>query len=291
MTDSIYSRQSFLGENSEQTFSDCRAAIIGLGGGGSHIAQQLAHLGVGCFYLIDPDRLSLTNLNRTVGATLKSVLSERYKVLVLSKLIRRINPKARVFTYPDKWEKVGHILRTCDVIFGCVDTYSVRNELEGLSRRYLIPYIDIGMDVHTIDEKFQISGQMILSMPGEPCMKCLGFITDNRLKKEAADYGAAGGKPQVIWPNGILASLAIGTFVKLFSPWFETDVKNLLYLEYDGNAQITKPSNHLLYYEQLKCLHYPAGRNLGDPFWQPVKRANNTITVFLNFLKRMFRAK
>ena len=61
-------RQSFLGANSEEAFSKCHAAIIGLGGGGSHIAQQLAHLGVGNFVLFDPDHVEKTNLNRLVGS-------------------------------------------------------------------------------------------------------------------------------------------------------------------------------------------------------------------------------
>ena len=65
------------------------------------------------------------------------------------------------------------------------------------------------MDVHDCKEKgFLISGQVILSMPGHPCMRCCGFITDERLKQEAERYGAAGARPQVVWPNGVLASTA-----------------------------------------------------------------------------------
>jgi len=66
-------RQSFLGANSDKVFSQCRVGVIGLGGGGSHIAQQLAHLGVSNFVLVDPDHVEETNLNRLVGATKKDV--------------------------------------------------------------------------------------------------------------------------------------------------------------------------------------------------------------------------
>ena len=52
-----FSRQSFLGQDSELILANTRAAIVGAGGGGSHIAQQLAHLGVGHIRLIDPQEI------------------------------------------------------------------------------------------------------------------------------------------------------------------------------------------------------------------------------------------
>ena len=83
----------------------------------------------------------------------------------------------------------------------------------------MTPYIDIGMDVHDLGNQFAISGRVILSMPGELCMKCRGFLRDDLLAREAENYGAAGSKPRVIWPNGVLASLAVGVFVELVTPW------------------------------------------------------------------------
>ena len=68
-----FSRQSFLGAQSERKLAETRVAIVGLGGGGSHIAQQLAHVGVGHFRLIDPDCMEASNLNRLVGATQSDV--------------------------------------------------------------------------------------------------------------------------------------------------------------------------------------------------------------------------
>ena len=67
-----FSRQSFLGPEAEQILADARVTIAGLGGGGSHIVQQLAHLGVGHFRLIDPQEIDASNLNRLVGATART---------------------------------------------------------------------------------------------------------------------------------------------------------------------------------------------------------------------------
>ena len=63
-------RQSFLGATSEQKLAGLTMGLVGLGGGGSHVAQQLAHLGIGRFVLVDPDVVEETNLNRLVGGTL-----------------------------------------------------------------------------------------------------------------------------------------------------------------------------------------------------------------------------
>ena len=85
-------------------------------------------------------------------------------------------------------------------IFGCVDSYRERDELERFTRRFLIPYIDIGMDVHGAEGKFSISGQAVLSSPGGACLWCLGILTQERITREAGTYGKAGSRPQVSTP-------------------------------------------------------------------------------------------
>jgi molybdopterin/thiamine biosynthesis adenylyltransferase len=258
-------RQSFLGPDSADILDVCCAAIIGLGGGGSHINQQLAHLGVGNPAIVDPDKVEETNLNRLVGATEEDVALERSKVFAAERLIRAVNPWAHVISHKDNWQDHADELRSCDIIFGCVDSFIEREQLETFARRHLIPYIDIGMDVHRVEGSFSISGQVAVSMPGGPCLRCLGIITDERLKQEAQRYNAAGGKPQVVWPNGLLASAAVGMFVKLFTPW-EKEIKFPILLEYDGDAQTLMPSNKLKYLSG-HCPHFEGLHNVGDPFF------------------------
>lgn len=57
-------RQNFLGIDSDAILARTRVAIIGLGGGGSHVVQQLAHIGIGHFVIVDDDEISDSNLNR-----------------------------------------------------------------------------------------------------------------------------------------------------------------------------------------------------------------------------------
>jgi len=51
---------------------------------------------------------------------------------------------------------------------------------------------------------------MIMTLPGRPCMRCLGFLTQQCLEREENNYGDADINPQVVWTNGTLASLAVG---------------------------------------------------------------------------------
>lgn len=268
MTDKLnLKRQSFLGKDSENVLGRIRTALVGLGGGGSHIAQQLAHIGVGSFLPIDPDCMEDTNLNRLVGGTMEDVELGTPKVDIAERVIKAVNPAAEVNKHQANWTEVTAELRDVDAIFACVDTISCRNELEAFARRFLIPLIDIGMDVHELNGEYSISGQAMLSMPGKPCMRCLGLITDEALAKEAARYGAAGEKPQVVWPNGTLASIAVGFFMKLVTPW-ETHKDTPLLLEYDGDLQTVTPSNKLAYLP-AHCKHFDSLADLGDPFWTP----------------------
>lgn len=263
-----HSRQSFLGPCSEEALLQAYAAIAGLGGGGSHIAQQLAHVGVGNFLLLDDDHAEESNLNRLVGATYDDVVNETPKVDIARRLILGINPRANVLCFKSKWQEKAELLREVDVVFGCVDTLAGRRDLESAARRYLIPYIDIGMDVHRIADFHSISGQVVLSMPGRPCLRCMGILSETALASEASRYGSAGGKPQVVWPNGVLASTAVGIFMRLMSPWCDHH-EETIYLEHEGDTGLVAASHRLSVIKDMKCEHYSGDSDIGDPFWSP----------------------
>jgi len=258
-------RQSFLGADSDYTFSRVVVAIVGLCGGGSHIAPLLAHIGVTNFRLFDPDHVDCSNLHRMLGSTLADAATRRLKTDVIREQILHINPSATVEPIAKKWQEEHARLRDCIAVFGCVDSFEQRSELEAYCRRFLIPYIDIGMDVEKLSEgHYSISGQVILSLPGYPCMWCMGFLNKTRIAQEQARYGDAGDRPQVIWPNGVLASTAVGKFVGLVSPW-QKPQELVLFTEYDGNRHLTHPSRTLDHLASTQCHHYPLC-DTGDPF-------------------------
>jgi len=258
-------RQSFLGADSDAVLMGLTIGLVGLGGGNSHVVQQLAHLGVGGYVLVDDDIITLTNLNRLVGGTVEDILAETPKVKISERVIRAVNPKARISSHLAKWQMVGDELKGCDLIIGGVDNLRAKDELEAFCRRFMIPYIDMGMDVHRLGgaDEYLVAGQVVLSSPGEPCLRCLGVITDEGLEAEAKRYGEAGSKPQVVWPNGVLASTAVGLLVQMVTPWHRSPVRSA-YLTYDANLGIVTPSDRLRRREGKPCTHYPP-RAVGDP--------------------------
>lgn len=264
-----FSRQSFLGDRSQELIETARVGIAGLGGGGSHLVQQLAHLGFRDFVIYDADTIDDTNLNRLIGATEQDVRDGRKKTFIAERLIKGIRESAKILAIPKRWQNDPLALRSCDVVFGSVDTFLGRHELEVMSRRYLIPFIDIGMDVHhVLPQPPRMAGQVILSLPGEPCMHCLWFLNEAKLGAEAAKYGDTGGVPQVVWGNGLLASAAIGLWLDLLTGW--TDPRDrVTYLFYDGNRGELTP--HPLFELAIgtPCPHYPLSE-AGDPILKPI---------------------
>jgi molybdopterin-synthase adenylyltransferase len=263
---SRFQRQSFLGRDSDAHLNATTIGVVGLGGGGSPMAQQFAYLGIGEQLHVDPDHITDTNTNRLIGGTARDVQNAALKIVISERVVMSIQPNACVRSIPDEWKNATEQLKRCDIIMGAVDKLIEREQLERFARRHLIPYIDIGMDVHHLGEHGHlISGQVILSSPGFPCLRCCGFITDELLEREAARYGAAGDRPQVVWPNGVLASTAVGLAVQLITPWFRNPPP-FTYLEYDGNRGTVSISAHVAALSGKACPHHPK-EETGDPLF------------------------
>ena len=119
---------------------------------------------------------------------------------------------------------------------------------------------------------YHISGQAALSIPGGACLWCMGVLREQLLAEEAADYGNAGIRQQVVWPNGVLASSAVGLFMSLILPWAPKLMPVLL--EYDGNRGTVVPSVKLEYLPNT-CVHFAGETDLGDPFWKISKESSH----------------
>jgi len=262
-----FDRQSFLGPDSDMIFASLRVGIVGLGGGGSHMAQQLAHLGIKNFVLCDYDIISETNLNRTVSATQADVRRKKLKTAIVERTIRALHDNPDVVTI-ERWETGEEQLMRCDIVVGCVDTFGGRRDLEAFCRRHLIPYVDVGMDVQQLGEQdYEIIGQLILSMPGKACMHCMNFLTDEVLAEEARRYGAAGGRPQVVWSNGVLCSAAVGIIADLATGWSRIG-RDSICLNFRG-SNLSLSDDPRLRYLLGPCPHYPLSE-AGDPNWAPL---------------------
>jgi hypothetical protein len=256
-------RQSFLGEQSDEVLADTTIGIVGASGGGTPIAQAAAHIGFGTTHLFDPDFAEEHHRHRLIGISSAAVKHKWKKVRVAQRLMSRVHPEGCVVPHACNWQEAHEVLRSCDIVFSCVDGYLVRDELERYLRRFHVPLIDIGMDVTRHESGYTIYGQAILSLPGRHCMRCFGLIRDELLQEEAGRYGDAGARAQVIWPNAALASTAIGMAMGLLLPWHSA-LAIAPYLVYDGNRLEIAPSPRLKHLQDLSCRHYDGSQRTGD---------------------------
>ena len=86
--------QLLLGKEGMSDLAAAKVAIFGIGGVGGYVAEALARSGIGSFVLVDDDKVCLTNINRQIIATRKTV--GKYKADVMKERILDINPDAQV---------------------------------------------------------------------------------------------------------------------------------------------------------------------------------------------------
>ena len=131
-----------LGSGSTAVLAGKKAAVFGIGGVGSYVAEALARSGIGHLLLVDDDIVCLSNLNRQLVA-LHSTIGMP-KVSVMRDRILDINPEATVdarkcFYGPETAEQVD--LSGCSYIIDCIDTVSSKLMLVERAARLGIPII------------------------------------------------------------------------------------------------------------------------------------------------------
>lgn len=220
------------GHQGQERIEKTRVGIIGLGGLGSHVTQQLAYLGTRVFRLIDSDTVDESNLNRLIGATPEDAEAGRAKVAVAERLIGSLTRDADVEQLPESFicDEGVALIRRCDFVFGCVDSDSARLVLNEVCQAFGIPYLDIATDVSRPEGEglLRFGGRVVYSSDGELCLVCkealdlravrLGLASEGQRREEEDIYGVPRGElggsgPAVVSLNGVLASVAVTEFM------------------------------------------------------------------------------
>ena len=130
-----------IGKEGVEKLNNAKVAIFGLGGVGSFVLEGLVRAGIGNFVLIDDDKICLTNLNRQILATRKTV--GQAKVEVAKQRILDINPNANVEIYQEFFmpETEGILDNSIDYIVDCIDTVTAKIELVVRAEKLNIPII------------------------------------------------------------------------------------------------------------------------------------------------------
>ena len=129
--------------------TDARVAVVGVGGLGSHVVQQLAFLGVRAIAPIDAKELALTNRNRLVGMSEDDPIPGTRKVDIAERTAKTIDGSIVVDKVFDSFvSKRGFdVLIGADYVFGCLDSEGARLVLTELSAAYAEPYVDVSSDI------------------------------------------------------------------------------------------------------------------------------------------------
>jgi proteasome lid subunit RPN8/RPN11 len=217
------------GTNIQASLGDLRVAVIGSGGTGSAVAEQLVRLGVRRLSLVDVDTLSASNVTRVYGSTPEDV--GRPKVEILRDHLHRIAPdlicdinRSMITTEP-----AARQLTKCDLIFGCTDDNAGRLVLSRLATYMLTPVIDVGVLLSSDGESrlTGIDGRVTVLTPGTACLVCRGRIDlaraaselmtpEERRRLESEGYAPAlgGAEPAVVAFTTAVAAAAVNEFLE-----------------------------------------------------------------------------
>lgn len=220
-----YDRQvKAFGAAGQRVLAGMNVGIVGLGGTGSIVAQELALLGVSKFALIDPDNLEKSNANRVVGVTAASVGAPKVEVARAHILER--NPVAEVQALQENVLRraATELALSCDFLFCCTDSHGSRALLNQVAYQYLVPCIDMGVALDAaLGDVTRIAGRVQLLAPGLACLACLGVLDSESVRldflsdaqREREPYFLSGGvsQPAVVSLNATIASLGVTMFL------------------------------------------------------------------------------
>ena len=147
MTAEQFSRtELLLGEEAMEILKNARVAVFGIGGVGGYVTEALARSGVGALDLTDKDRVCLSNLNRQIIATHKSI--GKYKTEVMRERILDINPEAEVRTHE------------------CFYLPETKGEFDFSSYSYVVDAVDTVTAKLSLAEEAKAAGVPIISSMG-----------------------------------------------------------------------------------------------------------------------------
>jgi hypothetical protein len=186
-----FDRQVLLfGTSGQARLRSLHVGVLGAGGGGSILIEQLAHLGVGQITAVDPDIVKRHNLSRIIGANERDARKKRKKVHVARNHAQRIDPDIR-FNAIDGNVSHAHVaeqLLDCDYLLLATDTATARLVANGIAQSFLIPLIQIGakVELRADGDIEQIYTAVRPVLPRHGCLSCAGLIDPILLQREAA---------------------------------------------------------------------------------------------------------
>jgi hypothetical protein len=213
----------------QQALGALRVGIVGCGGTGSAVAEQLVRLGVRNLVLFDSDILSASNVTRVYGSSASDV--GRAKVDTLADHLERIALDTRCESVKSMITMIPAARRlcNCDIVFGCTDDNAGRLVLSRFSTYMLTPVIDSGvlLTSDAAGSLLGIDGRVTTLVPGQACLVCRGRIDlaragaelltpDERQRREDEGYAPGLGRtePAVVTFTTVVAATAVSELLE-----------------------------------------------------------------------------
>ncbi len=239
----------FFGKQGQDRLAAASVAVVGVGGLGTHVVQQLALLGIGRLALVDQGELKESSRNRYIGALHDDVPGSP-KVSIGARLVHGINPQIEVEVIHDQLvsQAAFEVIKGCDYVFGCLDNDAARLVLNELCLAYTKPYLDLASDIPTGEAQY--GGRICAVWDDAGCLVCYGEIdatavnlatmTEEQRQDREAIYGVPAealgeAGPSVVSINGVVASLAVTEFMLAATGMKERPRK---FLKYQGHRGI-----------------------------------------------------
>ena len=222
-------QMALFGGEGQKKIGASRVAVVGVGGLGTHVVQQLALLGVGGLILIDSEELDPTNGNRYVTMRHDDSCPGTPKVDVGERSVKLIDPGIHVDKVQDSLvsEEAFAGVIGADCVFGCLDSEGARLILNELCAAYSRPYLDLASDVIPGDPP-AYGGRVCVTWNGDGCLICYDLLDVAEAQADLAgpearrDHDAIYGihrdalgrsGPSVVSINGVVASAAVTEFM------------------------------------------------------------------------------
>lgn len=217
----IFSRNiGALTESQQRLLKAKKVAVVGCGGLGGHVIEQLVRLGTGCLHCFDPDVFTLSNCNRQLNATSNSLGKNKARMAV--ERSAAIHPHSLVVAFPADFRSCRQEAAfAVDVVVDCLDSIQSRRDLAGLCGKRNLPLVHGAVNGWC--------GQVGVMLPG-------GDLIDRLYRPlKSEDIGAP---PVLSCTVALIASLQVAEVIKLLlglptelaNSWLHVDLKYMEFL-------------------------------------------------------------
>lgn len=240
-----------------------KVGIIGVGGTGSSIAEQLVRLGTRDLVLVDPDDLEPSNLTRVYGSFARSFVRRWWhfakpartkKVALIRRHLRMIRPETIIQAIQKNvvLHDAAASLVDRDIIFLCTDDHWGRSIVNQITFQYLIPTINLGMSIRAKEGKISDAvGVIDVLRPDVACLWCRQFLRGERIaaesmprkERDALEREGYVDKidtaPSVVGVTTTIAGMAVTQFLQLLTDFMGPagEVARLNYNILDGTVR------------------------------------------------------